>query len=33
MSTLEVNVNGAQIVTAAFLPLLRKRSRKLVVNV
>lgn len=33
MNNLEVNVNGAQIVTAAFLPLLRKGSRKLVVNV
>ncbi|EXJ95963.1 hypothetical protein A1O1_01088 [Capronia coronata CBS 617.96] len=33
MSTLDVNVNGPQRVTTAFLPLLRKGSRKLVVNV
>lgn len=33
MNTLDVNVNGVQRVTAAFLPLLRKGSRKLVINV
>ncbi|KAG9785204.1 hypothetical protein ABEF93_007057 [Exophiala dermatitidis] len=33
MSTLEINVNGPQRVTAAFVPLLRKGSRKLIVNV
>lgn len=33
MSTLDVNVSGPQNITTAFLPLLRKGSRKLVINV
>ena len=32
MSTFEVNVNSVQLCSAAFLPLLRQGSKKLVLN-
>ena len=33
MDVLKVNVNGIQLTTAAFLPLLQKGEKKLVLNV
>ena len=32
MNILEINVNGPQMITQAFMPLMRKGDRKLVVN-